>query len=36
MDTAALRQRLKEAREEVAYREKLLADLDAKEMADER
>ena len=36
MDTAALRQRLKEAREEVAYRKKLLADLDAKEMADER
>ena len=31
MDPASLRERLKEAREEVAYRKKLLADLDAKE-----
>ena len=31
MDTTSLRQRLKEAREEVAYRKKLLAELDAKE-----
>ena len=30
MDPASLRERLKEAREEVAYRKKLLADLDAK------
>jgi hypothetical protein len=36
MDTASLRQRLKEAREEVTYRKKLLADLDAKETAHER
>ena len=33
MDMPSLRQRLKEAREEVAYRKKLLADLDAKEAA---
>ena len=33
MDTETLRQRLKEAREEVAYRKKLLAGLDAKETA---
>jgi hypothetical protein len=33
MDTASLRQRLKEARKEVAYRKKLLAELDAKEKA---
>ena len=31
MDTTSLRHRLKEAREEVAYRKKLLAELDAKE-----
>ena len=34
MDTASLRQWLKEARAEVAYRKKLLAELDAKETAD--
>jgi hypothetical protein len=33
MDTASLRQRLKEAQREVAYRQKLLAKLDAKETA---